>query len=111
MNADQTWTLSEPISSQKNGIILCFSFFDSSTGLGDNTNWTHHFVPKKFVELHSGSGTLFNFVGLTGGNRGAKYLYITDTTITGHASNGAEGMTDGLVYYNNKYCLRYVIGV
>lgn len=42
----------------------------------------------------------------------SKYLYFTDTTITGHANNIATGTgANGIKYSNNMFVLRYVIGV
>ena len=41
-----------------------------------------------------------------------KYLYINDTSITGHANNTATGTgACGIKYTNANYVLRYVIGV
>lgn len=105
----QTLTLSEAVSAQPNGIVLSFSYYNGSSS--ENSNWVHVTVLKKFVLAHEGNGTLVDMRGLTGGNRASKYLYISDTSITGHDSNAAEGMTsDGAVYYNHRYALRYVIG-
>ena len=41
----------------------------------------------------------------------AKYLYFTDTTITGHAGNTSSGTNSSISYNNKNYALRYVIGV
>lgn len=109
MYASETMALSEPISAQDNGVVLVFSFHDGNTT--QDSNWVHVPILKEFVARHSGQGTLVNMRGLTNENNGNKYLYITDTTIKGHDSNAAEGMaSDGSVYKNQRYLLRYVIG-
>lgn len=80
-------------------------FFPYSDGQGKDYIWESHFVPKKMVELHSGKG--FNFPLYADGNGAVlaeKYLYITDTKITGNASNSTNAN-------NKKWVLRYVIGV
>ena len=42
----------------------------------------------------------------------AKYLYINNEYITGHADNAAAGTAAiGVKYMNNECVLRYVIGV
>ena len=103
MQEGQTATLKESILDQKFGIILVF--FPYSDGQGKDYIWESHFVPKKMVELHSGKG--FNFPLYADGNGAVlaeKYLYITDTKITGNASNSTNAN-------NKKWVLRYVIGV
>ncbi len=104
-------TLNEPISKQPNGIVLVFSRYASGT-VGDH-NFNSFFVPKVLVAEKSGMGHMFimgadpTFLVMA-----AKYLYIKDTTITGHAGNIATGTsTTGITYTNNGFVLRYVIGV
>ena len=42
----------------------------------------------------------------------SKYLYINDTSIVGNDNNDKTGTgTSGIVYTNNGFVLRYVIGV
>lgn len=43
----------------------------------------------------------------------AKYLYISDTTIKGHATNDDTGTNSAMNinYQNSLYVLRYVLGV
>ncbi len=111
-------TLSEPVSAQSNGIVLIFSYFNN--GSLSNTAFQHFFVCKKFVELSStvggGKGAGSNFFLHSNGfiYIGTKYLYISDTKITGYDAN--DDTTDaasagGIKYSNDKFCLRYVIGV
>ena len=44
-------------------------------------------------------------------SNGTKFLRITDTTINGSADNTANGTANGITYNNNRFALRYVIGV
>ena len=108
MTADHEITLKEAISVQRNGIVLVFCTYD---GIGDtNYNWQSFFVPKRLVALTTSEHT---FVLSTGKftYTGTKYLYINDTTIIGHADNNLTGSNNGIAYANNKFVLRYVIGV
>ena len=110
MNASQTANLSENISKQPNGIVLVFSRY--SDGAAQNHNFNSFFVPKQFVQLHSGGGCSFLIMSATFEYACSKYLYISDSSISGHASNNATGTgSNGVTYANNGYVLRYVIGV
>lgn len=110
MTANHTVTLSESVSEQKSGIVLVFSRYNSDTSSAVNESFSTHFVPKKAVSLHDSKGFNFNLCGMWA--NGMKYLYIGDTTITGHEHNNATERTVGGITYNNAYyVLRYVIGV
>lgn len=107
MVSSQSATLAEPISKQKNGIVLVFSKY---SGGAVDESFSTHFVPKKVVSLHEGKGFNFNLTGMWA--NGMKYLYIYDTQIVGHDNNNVENFVTGGITYNNKYyVLRYVIGV
>ena len=110
MTAGHTATLTEPVSAQPNGIVLVFSNYNSSTDT--NYGWQTFFIPKLLVTL-SGSGHIFDLSTRNFGNVGVKYLYIHDTEIVGHENNNASGTstTTGITYANNRFVLRYVIGV
>ena len=110
MNDSQTITLSKAISKQTSGIILVFSYYDS--GAAKDHSFNTHFVSKKQVELFPNCGHTF-MMGLNAGfsSIGAKYLYFTDTTISGHSGNTTSGTNSGITFNNSKYVLRYVIGV
>ena len=109
MNADHVATLSEPISEQPNGIVLVFSLYDG--GALDNS-FNTFFVSKKQVEMFPDCGHTF-IMGINAGfsSIGAKYLYFTDTEIKGHAGNVSTGENSGILFKNNNYVLRMVIGV
>lgn len=110
MTASHTVTLSEAISKQRTGIVLVFSYYSSN--VGQDTEFNLVFVPKKFPAINKGGGLTctmstanpFSYVA-------SKYLYITDTTIKGNDYNDDTGTASGITYANNKFVLRYVIGV
>lgn len=113
MTSGHTITLSEAISSQPNGIVLVWSFYDTDTAAPADYYFNSFFIPKYLVSAKPGMEHSFF---LTSGNTlnlcAAKSLYINNTTITGEDGNG-NGATggSGIKYYNNLYVLRYVIGV
>ena len=105
-------TLSEPISAQPSGIVLVFSRY--ANGAVADTNFNDFFVAKALVDVKPGVGHMFvMYATPTFEIMAAKYLYINDTTISGHANNVLIGTssTTGISYQNNAFVLRYVIGV
>lgn len=108
MTAEHTINLSEAVSSQLHGIVLVFCYYN---GIDDtNFSWQSFFVPKALVALSS-SGHTFTLNRGKYSYIGTKYLYIYDTQIKGHADNEATGTANGITYANNKFVLRYVIGI
>lgn len=112
MDASQTIPLSEPISSQPNGIVLVFSGYDNDSHVAQDSSINTFFVSKKQVELFSSVGHTF-LLGINAefGGMAAKYLYFEDTQISGHSGNTSAGTNSGITYNNGNYVLRYVIGV
>ena len=112
MNASQTATLSSKVTDQANGIILIWSAYSTTDG-ALNQNFIHTFVPKGFVDLQSGRGTGIWLTNAIGTIVGCKYVYITNTTITGYSGNETGETWRASNYYttNNYWVLRYVIGV
>lgn len=108
MTAGHTANLVEPVSAQRHGIVLVFSYYNGADDT--NYNWQCFFVPKQLVAL-STSGHTFTLGRGKFTYTGTKYLYISDTQITGHADNNSTGTSNGITYANNKFVLRYVIGV
>lgn len=108
MTGDHTANLTEAISAQRHGIVLVFSAYESSSDT--NYSWQCFFVPKQLVAL-STSGHTFTLDRGKFSRTGTKYLYIYDTYIKGHDDNNLTGTANGITYANNKFVLRYVIGV
>lgn len=105
-------TLSEKVSEQPSGIVIVFSRY--ANGAAQDTNFSCHYIPKALVSVKSGVGHLLTMAATpTFELMAAKYLYINDTTITGHANNVLTGTssTTGITYANNAFVMRYVIGV
>lgn len=102
------------VSEQSNGIVLVFSLFDEEA---KNASWSCHFVPKSMIgEDGLGKQGTHTFLMATPASEmdyfGIKHLNISDTRIDGYARNGETYTSDcGIKYSNNKYVLRYVIGV
>lgn len=105
MQASQTVNPKRAISDCPNGWIMVWSRYDAGTSY--NSFWNFVYVPKKFATLSSGGMVHSLGADPTTGTGSViriqpiyKYIYITDTAITGHAQNSAEP--------NNTTVLRYV---
>lgn len=110
MNGTQSVDLTNtPISSQPHGIILVWSAYVSSQA--QNYDWVCNFIPKSFVSYQNGNGMLFNMSNSTFSFVGSKYVYISNTGLSGSNDNTATGTGSGISYKNNHWVLRYVIGV
>lgn len=109
MTASQTVNLSENVSEQPNGIVLVFSAYADSKP--QNLEFHSFFVPKYAVTQWEDSGHSFQMNTVGFGYVGAKYLYISDSYITGHDDNIKSGTGSGITYNNARYVLRAVLGV
>ena len=110
MTAGHTAELSEKISEQVNGIVIVFSRIGD--GVAQNDNFASFFVPKTIVAKHPGLGMNFFMSHSSFEYCGAKYLYISDQQIKGHANNSLIGTgATGIKFENNRFIMRYVIGV
>lgn len=110
MTAGHIIDFAEPVSKQKNGIVLVFSEIVDGTVM--NQSLSCHFVPKKVINLHSGVGHCFRMCTSNLAFYSTKYLYIRDDGITGHANNNLTGTsTSGISFNNGRFVLKYVIGV
>ena len=112
----QTITLSEAISAQPNGIIVVFNPYNSSTGTALTYGFNCHFIPKLLLStvvpsINSVLGVTVTMAEGKFASNATKFLRITDTTINGSADNTATGTANGITYNNNRFALRYVIGV
>lgn len=109
MTAGHKAELSEPILAQPHGIVLVFSRFES--GVAQENNYFHFFIPKAFVAQKNGFGHTFIMAANRFAVIATKYLYINNERITGHADNNATGTANGITFNNASFVLRYVIGV
>lgn len=114
LNGSQSLTFSETVSQQQNGVVLVFSRY--ATSGEQNYAFSCHFIPKLLVSTAGGTaGVNMNLVMATTkfDYMAGKTITITNSGITGHADNIATGKADlsGISYYNDKFALRYVIGV
>lgn len=112
----QTVALSEAISAQQSGIVVIFSPYNSSTGAALTYGFNCHFIPKQLLaavvpNINSVLGVLVTMAEGKYASNATKFLRITDTTINGSADNTATGTANGITYNNNRFALRYVIGV
>lgn len=109
MLASHTANLSENVSAQLSGIVLCWSGYYS--GGAQNTDWVYTFVPKKHVSSHNTTGVCTfmstpNFTHVC-----SKYVYVSDGSVSGNDYNWTTGTSNGVTYDNKYWVLRYVIGV
>ena len=109
MTADHKAALSETVSEQLTGIVLVFSRIVD--GVVQDTNFHQFFISKAFINAKNGYGHTFILSANKFLTIATKYLYVSDTHITGHADNSATGTANGITYANNSFVLRYVIGV
>lgn len=110
MNGTQSVTLSENVSQQQHGIVLVFSRY--ATSGEQNYAYSCHFISKVFVSTVNNSANINLIMATTKMDYVAgKTLTVTDTSIAGHADNIVTGTTSGITYNNDKFALRYVIGV
>lgn len=103
-------SFSEAASKQPSGIVLVFSeYYDGEV---KNQTFACRFVPKNLIAAHSGSGHSFWMSTSNGAYIATKYLYVRDDGITGHNNNSLViETTSGITLNNNRFVLRYVIGV
>lgn len=85
MTNTQDISLSENVSAQTHGIVLCWSAFVS--GEAKDYDWVYTFIPKWHTSINNGTGVIS--VGTTVGNAYTmmKYVYVYDNHIVGHAQN------------------------
>lgn len=104
-------SLSNPVSSMPNGIVLVFTEYVD--GAATDYSYSCHFVPRREVELHPGKSHVFITVAPKLSYFGTKYLYIDDTSIKGNALNIDENVQTncGIVRNSRHFVLRHVIGV
>ena len=111
MNASDTITLSEAISSQANGIVLVWGFYQN--GEVQNGNFNSYFIPKFMVEQYNATGHIMFMTTATGNYASSKALYIKDTEINGISYNDRASVTTNasIKVSPQNFALCRVIGV
>lgn len=114
MLATQTATFSEPLSQQQSGIVLVFSRYANT--VAQDYQYSCHFIPKQLVTAATAAGQTAAGVALTMATSkyeyiAGKYIRVTETGVTGDATNNATGTSNGITYNNASFALRYIIGV
>lgn len=109
--ATQEAKLSEAVTKQPHGIVLVWSYYNPDTGTAGNNAWNLHFVPKDQVARRSGQGVSCMMADYYFKWFASKYVYISDTKIVGHATNDQTRSSCDVNVYNNRFCLRQVIGL
>lgn len=110
MQSGQSVSLSEPVSTQPNGIALVFS--EWVDGAAADQSFHTRIVPKYLVAAHPGKAQCVQLATSNLAYFATKYLYINDKAITGHANNNTTGTgACGITYTNTRFVLRYVLGV
>lgn len=112
MQTDQVANLNQAISAQPNGIVLVWSLYRNDAV--ENASFQSFFVSKYEVAQQDNKPHTFLF-GINSNLSvfGAKYVYISDTAITGYSGNTFYGTASGsgITYDNRYFVLRYVLGV
>lgn len=106
MAAGTVITLPEPLSSQSHGIVLHWQGY--SSGASQNGNHSYQYIPREHADFGGGVGHTMSVSD--GTIVGCKYVYVTDTTITGHANNNSSFDRGGVTFANNRWVLTQIIG-
>lgn len=109
MASTQTVTLAEAISKQAHGIVLCWSWYDTSSSEAVNSEFRYMFIPKYHISAFSGkSVVLSDYYAEV-----KKTVYISDEQISGYTTNNTSGTdtVSGFEYNNTRIVLRAVIGL
>lgn len=105
MNASQSINLSANITRQLHGAVFVWSYYNGTAAV--DQDFTYFFIPKTHVVNHEGDEVRMSdpFLGMN------KYLYVSNSIVSGHVNNDSSGTTNGIAWANENYVLRYVIGV
>ena len=112
MASTHTATLSDKISNQPRGVVLVWSIYQD--GAAADSHFVHVFIPKQQVSSHSGKGVSMFLTNATAAIASNKYLYVSDSAITGHTNNDTASVANsgsGITCQNRYFVLRYVWGV
>ena len=81
-------TPSKPLNDCRNGWVLFFSGFN---GTSQDYHWNAHYIHKNINKKRGTGGYNIVLGSSTTNSIAQKYVYLTNTSITGHASNTANG--------------------
>ncbi|WP_204123112.1 phage tail protein [Lacticaseibacillus mingshuiensis] len=95
----QSITPSKPLSECHNGWKLLWSRY--TNGATSDAQFATSQVPKYFADMYSGKSMDFSLSTFSTNKTVTKMLYITNTTLTGHATNGVSPQ--------NEFALRAVL--
>lgn len=109
MTRSQSVRLSELVSQQAHGIVLCWCAYENGESK-DYDNF-YQFVPKSHIVTKEGQGVLTTMSTVGFGQIGAKYVYVSDNRITGVDSNTGYGTSNGVTFDNRHWVLDTVVGV
>lgn len=109
MDKDKTISFSRNVSSFPHGMVLVFSQY--SNGKAQDYGFTTHFVSKADILRHPGFGRCFLCSGMPFNPVGMKYLYLSDSHITGNDMNLEAKTRNGITYDNKAFVLREIWGV
>lgn len=110
MQEEQTATLTEPISTQPNGVVLVFSELEDDAASGQA--FYTQVIPKYMVAAHTEATQCVQLTTSDLAYFGTKRLCVRDCEIVGHADNNTNGVgACGIAYTNSRFVLRYVIGI
>ena len=109
MAANVTLTLSRNMSTCPTGIVLHWQAYAN----GETKDYDHvyTFIPKQHAVVSAGAGVVCQLASNSFAYVGTKYVYVGNSTITGHANNTATGTANGITYANNHWVLTQVIAV
>ena len=118
-STSQECALSQTLSSQKNGIVLFFAIHNPDD-TSDKTAWWTCFIHKSQISIKNSVsannagftiGPIVNIFDNGNGYIAYKYLYISDSKITGHAANNGTRKLGNITFTNSFWSLRAVVGM
>lgn len=111
MSSGQSVKLPEKVSQQSCGIVLRWEMYVS--GAVKSSDYNYVFVPKWHIYDHNGGGVAHLCTTSVGGTVGTKYVYVSDTAVTGFNGNstGATTTASGIKTTNSSWVLSAIIGV
>lgn len=108
MSDSQTANLTNAISNQVHGVVFKWEYY--ADGSAKNYDIFYFFVPKYHIIMSDGKG--IHMSGLTTSSfHLSKYVYVSDTKVTGYAKNSQNFTAGGVTINNASFVLTRIIGV